>query len=245
MVDCTTLEVAGVLFAATLIRSTLGFGEALVAVPLLALVIPVEVAAPVAAMVSVTVALVVLVEDWRHVDLRAARGLVLATLLGIPFGVIALRTVDEPIVKIVLGATILAFALYALIGPRGHALADDRWSWLFGLGAGVLGGAYGMNGPPLVVYGSLRGWSPARFTATLQGYFLPASLLGLVGFGIAGLWTPAVGHDYVMSLPAIALAIVLGRRIFRRLDAARFRAYVHVALAAIGVLLVVEALLRG
>ena len=59
-------------------------------------------------------------------------------------------------------------------------------AWLFGFGAGVLGGAYGMNGPPLVAYGALRHWSPKRFRATLQGYFLPASLVGIAGSGPPG-----------------------------------------------------------
>lgn len=44
-----------------------------------------------------------------------------------------------------------------------------------------------MNGPPLAVYGSLRRWSPQRFRATLQGYFLPASLVGLGGYIALGL----------------------------------------------------------
>ena len=65
--DHTTLPVLAVLFLATLIRSAFGFGEALVAVPLLALVIPVEVAAPLAVLVSITVAGLVLVQDWRKV----------------------------------------------------------------------------------------------------------------------------------------------------------------------------------
>ena len=65
--DHTTLPVLAVLFLATLIRSAFGFGEALVAVPLLALVIPVEVAAPLAVLVSVTVAGLVLLQDWRDV----------------------------------------------------------------------------------------------------------------------------------------------------------------------------------
>ncbi len=64
--DHTTLPVLGVLFLATLIRSAFGFGEALVAVPLLALVIPVEVAAPVAVLVSVTVAGLVL-GSWGEI----------------------------------------------------------------------------------------------------------------------------------------------------------------------------------
>ena len=65
--DHTMLSVLAVIGLATVIRSAFGFGEALVAVPLLALIIPVEVAAPVAVLVSVTVAGLVLVQDWREV----------------------------------------------------------------------------------------------------------------------------------------------------------------------------------
>lgn len=245
LLDRTTLEVVIVLFAATLVRSTLGFGEALVAVPLLSLLLPVEVAAPVAAAVSVTVALVVVVQDFRDVHLRSAGWLVASTLFGIPLGLWMLRTVPEGAVKAILGAVILAFAAYSLKGPGKHTLADDRHAWLFGFGAGVLGGAYGMNGPPLVVYGALRRWSPTRFRATLQGYFLFASLMGLCGYGVAGLCTRDVGRYFLSALPLVALAIGLGRVLHRRLDTERFRRWVHVALAGIGVLLLGEAIVRA
>ena len=86
---------------------------------------------------------------------------------------------------------------------------DDRLAWLFGFGAGVLGGAYGMNGPPLVAYGTLRRWSPEQFRATLQGYFLPASLVGMAGYWVAGLWVPAVTRYYLMSLPFVLAATAL------------------------------------
>jgi hypothetical protein len=76
-----------VLFLATIIRSAFGFGEALVAVPLLALLMPVEVAAPVAVLVSITVAFIVLLQDWRKVHVRSAVRLVFSTMLGIPLGV--------------------------------------------------------------------------------------------------------------------------------------------------------------
>jgi uncharacterized protein len=48
--------VLAVIFLATPIRSAFGFGEALIAVPLLAFLIPVEVAAPLAVLFSITVA---------------------------------------------------------------------------------------------------------------------------------------------------------------------------------------------
>ncbi len=213
----TTIAVPAVIFLATLIRSTFGFGEALVAVPLLALMVPVEVAVPLAVLVSITVAGVVLARDWRQVHVGRAWRLVLSTLVGTPIGLLLLTRVAEPVVKAVLAIVLVAFSTDRLARRNRPALNDDRLAWLFGFAAGVLGGAYGMNGPPLVVYGTLRHWSPERFRATLQGYFLPASLAGMVGYWLAGLWVSAVTRYYLLSLPAVLLATVLGRAANRRL----------------------------
>jgi uncharacterized protein len=242
--DGTTSWVLAVIFLATLIRSAFGFGEALVAVPLLALVIPVEVATPVAALVSITVAGVVVAQDWRKVHLRSAWRLVLATGPGIPLGLLLLTAVAERAVKAILAVVILAFATYRLVGRGASELKDDRWAWLFGFAAGVLGGAYGMNGPPLVVYGALRRWSPEHFRATLQGYFLPASMAGMGGYWLAGLWVPAVTRYYLLSLPVVLAAVLLGRAINRRMDARRFVLYVHAGLVAIGAVLLFQSFRR-
>jgi len=240
-VDRTTVEVASVVFAATFVRSALGFGEALFSVPLLALLIPVTVAAPIAALVSITVAAVVLLQDWRHVHVRSASRLVASTLFGIPLGLILLTHAPEPLVKGVLASIIITFAAYWMVHPAAR-LPDDRWAWLFGFGAGILGGAYGMNGPPLAIYGSLRSWTPGQFRATLQSYFLPASAVGMCGYWLAGLWTTPVTRLYLASLPFVALAIVLGRQANRRLRADRFIAVVFAGLLVIGAILLVQAL---
>jgi uncharacterized membrane protein YfcA len=239
-----TVCVVAVIFLATLIRSAFGFGEALVAVPLLALLMPVQVAAPLAVLVSITVAAVVLVQDWRHVHLRSAGWLVLSTLFGIPVGLWLLTAVAEPVVKAVLALIIIAFSLYCLVSPRPFALADDRLAWVFGFGAGVLGGAYGMNGPPLVVYGTLRRWSAEHFRATLQGYFLFASVAGLLGYLVAGLWGAAVTHYYLLALPVALAATFLGRVVNRRLKGPRFLLCVHVGLIVTGTMLLLQSVWR-
>ncbi len=244
MVDGMTLQVGAVLLVATLIRSALGFGEALVAVPLLALIMPVHVAAPVVALVSITVAGVVLAQDWSEVHAPAAGWLLLSTLPGIPLGLLLLTRVPGPIVKAILACVIIAFSAYSLLRGREHALTHDRLAWLFGFSAGVLGGAYSMNGPPLAIYGALRGWSPRQFRATLQGYFLPASMAVMGGYWLAGLWTPTVSRYYLVSLPGVLLAIFAGRGINRRLHGPRFIAYVYVGLIATGVLLLAQSLGR-
>src|SRR3954464_15706886 len=130
--DHTTFPVLAVIFLATVIRSAFGFGEALVAVPLLALIIPVEVAAPVAVLVSVTVAGLVLLQDWRDVHPGSAGRLIVATMFGIPLGLLLLTTVPEPVVKALLAVIIMAFSAYCLAGRGRFELRDDRLAWLFG-----------------------------------------------------------------------------------------------------------------
>ena len=242
--DGVAVYVVGVVFVATLIRSTLGFGEALVTVPLLALRMPVRVAAPLAVLVSITVAAIVMAQDWRRAHLRAAGWLAAGTLAGIPLGLLLLTRVEPHVVKLALAAVIIAFALWSLLNRVPFKLKRDRMSWLlgFGLCAGVLGGAYGMNGPPLVVYGALRRWSAAQFRATLHGYFLPASLAGLFAYWAAGLWVPAVTRLYLISLPATLVATLLGRMLHHRMPPRTFFRYVYVGLLATGLLLLGQAM---
>ena len=99
-----------------------------------------------------------------------------------------------------------------------------------------------MNGPPLVIYGAMRRWSPQHFRATLQGYFLPASIVAMAGYWLAGLWAPAVTHYYLISLPVALPAIFLGRLMNHRLRGDAFLKYVHVGLVCIGMLLLIQAL---
>jgi uncharacterized protein len=242
MIDSITLYVLLVLFLATVIRSAFGFGEALIAVPLLVLRIPVTTAAPLAVLVSITVAGIIILQDWRHIHFRSAGGLLVATLFGIPFGLFLLAAANEHALKIILAVLILAFSVYSLTARTKLHLQKDHPAWLLACGffAGVLGGAFGMNGPPLAIYGALRRWSPQHFRATLQAYFLPASIFGLIGYALTGLWAPAITRLYLLSLPVVLVAILLGRAINRRLRGDNFLTWIYLALIVIGLLLLIQ-----
>ncbi len=243
VLNSTTLYVLGVVFVATLIRSAIGFGEALFAVPLLALRLPLEVAAPLAVLISITIALIVVAQDWRKVHARSMGWLMFATIFGIPLGLALLTSSHQQLVKAVLAILIIAFSVYSLAGERPPQLSGDSLPWMLGCGfvAGVLGGAYGMNGPPLAIYGAMRRWSAQQFRATLQGYFLPASVLGMVGYRLKGLWTPPVTHYFLWSLAPMVPAILLGKVVNHRLHGDAFLKYIYFALAAIGAVLLVQA----
>lgn len=237
-----TLLVILIVLVATGVRSTFGFGESLLAVPLLAFFMPVQTAAPLAVLLSITVATVILIQDWKKIHFRSAISLVLATCLGIPFGLLLLAGGDQMILKVILALLLIAFASASLAGLNRWQLHSDHRGWLLGCGfcAGVLGGAFGMNGPPLVVYGALRRWPAPQFRATLQGYFLPASALCMLGYWRAGLWTHTVTHDYLLSLPVLLPVIFLGRWLNQRIHPERFLQFVYLGLLLIGLILLAQ-----
>ena len=235
--------VVGVIFAAAFVRSALGFGDAVIAMPLLAMVMGLKTASPLVAFMGPTISILILAQGWRRVDMRSAARLIAASVLGIPIGVYGLTRLPEEPLKIVLGILILIYGVFGLAKPGARIKNEKAWlPWLVGWSAGVLGGAYNTNGPPVVAYGMLRGWPPESFRATLQGYFLPTGLAILAGHGLAGMWTGEVLRSYLYSLPAIVLGVVLGGVLNRKLTHALFAKLVYGSLALMGLILIVRAL---
>lgn len=232
-------------FIASLVRSTLGFGESLIAVPLFLLFLPVDVAVPLSVMLSVVIALVIVIQDHSKIHVSSAKWLILYALLGLPLGILILIYGDEMIVKVGLGLVLILYSLYSLYFKNDNTLKKDNKVWLFicGFLSGVFGGAYGLNGPPLVVYGNLRKWSAKHFRATLQAYFLPVSLISVLGYYTKGLITHEVNTYFFICLTTTIPAVFLGRYLNYKLKDGTFFKYVYWGLMLISVILILSTLL--
>jgi uncharacterized protein len=225
-----------ILLLATVIRAVFGFGEAVLAVPLLALLVGLPTATPVVALLAATMTLVLLLRQWRHVDWQTAWQLILGSLGGIPVGVILLRVVPSSYGMSALGIFLVLYGGYSLLRPRVLTLPPGPWTYLFGVLAGIIGGAYSTNGPIVALYGTLRGWTPAQLRASLQAYFLITGWVIVAGHGMAGLWTPVVLKLYAAALPVVMVGLWLGSRLGRRLPGAAFLQLLSIFLIVIGIL---------
>lgn len=231
------LLVLAVLFFSTLIRSTFGFGNALIAMPLLVLLIGVKGASPLVALVGLVISSLMLIQDWQELRWKETLFLLVASLPGIPLGLVLLTTVSEDLVKIILGLVLVGFGLYNLLGIRLPS-KPSRWLALpFGLLAGVLGGAYNTNGPPIIIYAVFRGWTKEQFRASLQGFFLVSNLLIIAGHGLSGLWTREIVLQFLTSIPLVWLAVYLGGKIASSLSQEIFNKVIYYFLVLTGVLM--------
>ena len=90
---------------------------------------------PLAVLVSITVAGIIILQDWRHIHFRSAGGLLIATLFGIPLGLLLLAAANEHALKIILAVLILAFSIYSIPPVRNFIckkiIRDGCWSAVF------------------------------------------------------------------------------------------------------------------
>jgi len=240
--DAQTVLIIGVLFCSTFIRSSFGFGDALLAMPILAIILDLKIATPLVAMIASTIAILLIIRRWREIQFKSVWRLIISSAAGIPLGLYYLKGAFDQEMKIVLAVIIILFSIYSILKIKPYHLRTEKMSYFFGLFAGVLGGAYNTNGPPVVIYGALRNWAPNSFRATLQGYFLLSGSFITLGHAMAGLWTTTVIRLYGYSFPLVILAIFAGDKVGASIPQGKFDNFVHGLLILAGLLLLVQTL---
>lgn len=227
--------VASIVFLGSLTASMIGFGGALVCMPLLLSVLSPTSAATLYALFSLPLQLIIMWRYRRALDIRPLWRLAVGSLVGIPIGVLLLERLDERIVLSALGIFLIAYGLYSLYSPRLPTIRSPRWDFGFGFGAGVLTGAYNTGGPPLVIYGTSHQWTPEQFKGNLQVLFTITDIVVVIAHLVAGhVDTPVMQH-LLISLPVIAAASALGFALSRRVNEAAFRKLVLVFIILVGI----------
>jgi uncharacterized protein len=229
-----------IIFLAVLLKAVLGFGEALIAMPLLTLIMGLQMAAPLVGLMAAIITSVIALSQWRHIDFRLTWRLVLASAAGIPAGLILLKIAPPELMTHGMGVLLIVYGAYTLFTPNWNGLRHPAWVYIFGFSAGVLGSAYNTSGPPVVIYATTRGWSPQRFRATLQSCFFPMSIMIITSHGLSGLWTPTVLLLFILILPAILIAFVIGNYASQYIPVEHFARLVRVGLCVLGIMLLIR-----
>lgn len=227
------------IFLGAFTQSLTGFGVALVAMAILPSLWGLQVATPLVALTGIVLESVLLIRYRESLQIKSIWRLVVASVVAIPIGIYVLRQLDDRIALFVLGLIIFGYALYALIGFRLPELHHPLWAWLTGLASGMLGGAYNTAGPPIVIYGNCRRWSPQEFKSNLSGFFIVNSLMVVFTHFFSGNFTHEVMSIFWWVLPALVLGFIAGQSLDRWLNPEIFRKIVLVVLIVLGLRLMI------
>ena len=228
-----------IIFLAVFVQSSIGFGLALVSMPLLVGLLGIQISAPLVALLATVAEVFILIRYRQAINLRVISQLTITAVIAIPLGVLALRHLDAAIVTTALGVILVAYALYALFSPRLPELAHQGWAYGFGFVAGLLGGAYNTAGPPVIIFGNCRGWLPNEFKGNLQGFFLINSLVIIAVHLFSGNYTSDVWSNFLLAMPGLILGLVAGFLLSKRINAELFRKIVLILLIILGIWLII------
>lgn len=227
-----------------MVKGALGFGLPLVTVAVLPLVVPVDFALAINALILpfTNIAQLVQTGEIRKTLLRF-RYVIGGVVLGVPLGAALVTSVSEDVLMLALGVFIVVFVALTLFTP--HLTVppgrDREVAASVGLLAGVLGALTTANGPLFVMHLVALKVDRRMFLSALGLLFIISGALISGAFWIAGLMDLSRLIVAGLCLPAALLGMKIGNGIGTRIPAAKFRALVLAVLC----LLAANLVLRG
>jgi len=218
------------------IKGALGVGTPLLTVPMMAQVLPIQMA------IAIMAIPVVVANIWQFAQTERSNEVVsrfwptfIAILIGTWFGVKILATIDESRLMFLVGTAVIAFAI--LQGSKFRLYLPTRMvkpaGIVFGGASGLIGGVSSFFGPMLITYLiSIRGLTRNQFVSSISFLYISAVVpwtLTLFYFGI--LDQHLLVYSSFATIP-VTLGLLLGQRIRGLISETRFQ-YLIVAILII------------
>ena len=209
------------------IKGALGVGTPLLTVPMMALVLPPQMA------IAIMAIPVVVANLWQFAQAERSSAVIarfwptfLAILVGTWFGVKILSVIDETTLLIVVGIAVIAFAL--LQGSRFRLHLPDPMvrpaGVLFGGASGLIGGLSSFFGPMLIVYLiSIRGLSKNQFVSSISFLYVSAVVPWAIMLLLVGILDQRLLIYSALATIPVTIGLLIGQRIRQRISDARFQ----------------------
>lgn len=205
------------------VQGLTSFGFALIAVPLLARLLPLQLVVPIVVILSLGSNFAILRECWTLVDLRTIRSLIFASLVAAPLGTGLLLYADADGLRLLAGLLVSSFAAVLLFG-RSFPIHNTRMALLaVGAMSGMLNGSVAMSGPPVALFLSNQGASRDSFRANLTSYAIALNILTVITYSISGLLTAELAAQLVCLIPAMLIGVLVGQLAVTRVNDKLFR----------------------
>jgi len=219
IIDPTTLLLASIIiFFGALTQSIIGFGLAVVATPLLYLVDPQLVPAPVIFM-GFSISLLTLFREHSALEFNGLQYALLGRIPGGFIGAGLLIFAPQAILGLAIAGIVAAAVIFSLMKFN---LKVNRKSLFFaGVISGIFGNIAAIGGPPLAIL--LSGKDAKQFRAALSAFFIFSSTIALAILAITGLLELKHFWLSLMLLPSVVLGYIVAGRLVGKVDKSKTR----------------------
>lgn len=236
--------VAAVLFFAFVVRGMSGFGAGMIAVPLLAFVIPLQLAVPLCSLLVFVLFIVLVIRDRREVVWSELKLLVPPTIIGALAGLWLFAILDNRVLVTMLGSFLVLYASYMLVVSAlglPQIRCSQRWAMPVGFFGSFFDTLFGGGGGTLVViYIHARGIGRTAFRATVAALWFVEMIARIAGYAWAGFYSTSTVLLFAAMLPLMWAGTVVGERLTNKISSEAFSKILAVLLLAGGISLLAK-----
>jgi uncharacterized protein len=223
-------------FLAAIVRGYAGFGFSLLVITALSLLMAPATIIPTMFMLEIAASLHLLPTIWKGIHWRSLAPLIIGCTIGTPLGVWLLANIPAPPMQVALALFVLTAVCFLWQGFALTTMPSTVASGAVGTASGLANGAFGIGGPPAILFYFASPAGTVAGRASLIAYFLMTDVIGLTFLSREGLITWPTLYMAVIFLPALILGNWIGARGFASTNPATFRKGVLILLAVLAVL---------
>lgn len=230
---------------ASFVQRTIGFGFGIFIMTALPFLMPsYGEAVTLSGLLSLTSAIIVMIKYLKFVTWKRLLPVVASFLL---FSTVAICLLDKIVgtaMRAILGAMLIALSLYfSFFKNRIQKFISPTRGWQLGTGAasGVLGGLFGMHGPPVVLYLIVSEPDKDHYMGMIQTYAVLTNIIMLAVRAFNGYVTPAVGMSYLYGLIGLAVGVIAGHWAYEHIPNKLFTYIVYTYIGISGLIILLTA----
>jgi len=222
-------------------KSGLAGGAGVVAVPLLALIMPVQ-----NAVILMLPVLLVMdaktIHHYRHyLDLTILKRIIPAAIVGIILGGLSLNYINNATLEILLGVISIVFALWQALTPYFAKIKNAGFFW--GTLSGFTSTLIHAGGLPINIYLISQAMPKLNWLATTAVFFGFMNLTKVIPYTLAGLWQAELFWLSLLCAPLALIGVKLGYVLQSKINQAQFMLIARALLFVSGVLLVLKGII--
>ncbi len=221
-----------------------GFGGsvAVLAVPLMALIMSPTQAAAILLPILVVMDVVVVRTYWGKYDRRTLRLMLPGAMVGVAIGYLAAGSMNDDYMRILVGILALVFGMQSLFGwmSRSSARHNPLAAGAFSTLAGFTSFSIHAGAPPYQMYVIPKRLQPVIYAGTSGIFFASVNAVKLVPYYSLGQFSTENLVYSLVLVPLAPLGVMIGNYLVKRTDPKLYYGIISVFLIVVGVKLLWE-----
>lgn len=237
------IEIFLLSIGASFVQRTTGFGFGIFIMTMLPAIMSSHgEATTLSGILAMTTSLIIVIQKYRFIVWRRLLPILLTFIVVSIGAIFVLKRMEYSILNILLGITLVVVSIYfSFFSKRIKVKTTLPVQITAGTLSGLMGGFFGMQGPPAVLYFVNSEKDKEHYLAVTQTYFLVGNIMMTIARAYNGFFTTAVSMGYIYGITGVVIGNLIGAWVFRHITGSLLKYIIYAYIGISGLTFLFEA----